>query len=410
MSWTDTAPPAIRSLQVLSDTVVTRDQPLFEDATAAVLKPLGKDTWDVLQVDADAWMQGMAVPPAADPVGHQGLAIGDVNGDGLDDVYLCATAGVPNRLLVQQPDGSVVDEAVQRGVALLDMSRSALWLDVDNDGDQDLLVATRSGEGAADTAVLLLRNEGARFGPATVVRDGGDILSMAAADFDHDGDLDVYLCAYNGGARDRSGFGLPVPYHDARNGGRNSLLANDGRGGFSDVTAKVGLEVHNDRWSLAASWEDYDNDGDPDLYVANDFGRNTLYRNDGGRFVEVAAAAGVEDLSAGMSVSWADIDRDGDMDLYVSNMYSAAGRRIAPQPAFLPGVNAGTREGFIRHARGNTLFENRGDGTFVDISEQAGVMVARWAWGALLADLNSDGLPDAAVVNGMFTRSDSGDL
>src|SRR5258708_20094642 len=83
-------------------------------------------------------------------------------------------------------------------------------------------------------------------------------------------------------------------------------------------------------------WEDLEKDGWMDLYVANDFGRHNLYRNDHGHFTDVAAAAGVEDIGAGMSVSWGDFNRDGLMDLYVANMFSSARSRIAYQPKFPP--------------------------------------------------------------------------
>ena len=103
-------------------------------------------------------------------------------------------------------------------------------------------------------------------------------MSLAAADFDEDGDLDVYACCYSQRATSPL-MGRPVPYHDANNGGRNLLFRNDGRWRFQDVTRQVGLDENNRRFSFAACWEDYDNDGDLDLYVANDYGRNNLYEN-----------------------------------------------------------------------------------------------------------------------------------
>jgi hypothetical protein len=151
-------------------------------------------------------------------------------------------------------------------------------------------------------------------------------------------------------------------------------------------------------------------DGDPDLYVANDFGRNNLYRNEGGTFVDVAAEAGVEDISAGMGVTWADADLDGHMDLYVSNMYSSAGGRITYQRRFQKSADESVRASFQRHARGNTFFRNLGDGTFADVSLEAGTTMGRWSWGSLFTDFQNDGLPDLVVPNGFVTGEDPDDL
>ncbi len=202
-----------------------------------------------------------------------------------------------------------------------------------------------------------------------------------------------------------------MPYHDANNGPANYLFANLGDWEFRDVTADVGLDVNNHRFSWAAAWEDYDRDGDPDLYVANDYGRNNLYRNDSGHFVDVAAEAGVEDVSSGMSVSWGDYNRDGRVDLYVGNMFSSAGNRVTYQQGFQTGADEATRNMFRRLARGNTLFEQSEDGTFRDVSLAAGVTLGRWAWGSLFTDINNDGWEDLVVANGMITSTeDSGDL
>ena len=118
------------------------------------------------------------------------------------------------------------------------------------------------------------------------------------ADYDRDGFLDLYLCAYGyfiGVSEDKAG--PPSPYHDALNGSPNVLLRNDGHGKFVDVTADVGLDENNDRFSFAPAWGDYDEDGWPDLLVANDFGRKNLYHNLGlvngrVRFKDVAHEAG----------------------------------------------------------------------------------------------------------------------
>ncbi len=145
--------------------------------------------------------------------------------------------------------------------------------------------------------------------------------------------------------------------------------------------------------------------------MANDYGRNSLYRNDDGHFVDVAGEAGVEDISAGMSVSWGDYNRDGLPDIYVSNMFSSAGNRISYQRQFKSEATQSTRDDYRRFARGNTLFENAGDGTFRDVTERAGVTMGRWAWASNFVDLNNDGWEDLLVANGMLTRAgDPGDL
>ncbi len=373
-------------------------RPLFEDVTAAVLG--GNESFGAqVMKGTNYWRSRLQKTLGIDVFGHQGMALGDANGDGLDDIYLCQPGGVPNRLFLQQDDGAAVDATEQSGLGVLDRSRSALFLDLDNDGDQDLVLVTNS-------TLVVFANEGGRF-ESVLKQHIGIATTLAAADYDLDGDLDLYVCGYSAPS---GGESAPVPYHDANNGHRNSLLRNDGSWRLVDVTAEVGLDADNSRYTLAASWDDFDNDGDPDLYVANDFGRNCLYRNDGGTFVNVAPGAGVEDISAGMGVSWGDFNNDGLVDIYVSNMFSSAGNRVAYQRRFRGGDDAETLSQFQRHARGNSLFENAGDGTFRDVSVQAGVTMGRWAWSSLQTDINNDGLRDILVTNGMATNPDTGDL
>ncbi len=341
--------------------------------------------------------------------GHHGLAIGDVNGDRLDDLYLCDTGGLPNRLYIRQPDGTAKDVSHESGADFLEDSAGALLIDLDNDGDQDLAVST-------DPYLLICENDGTGKFTRRVSWDvKTDALSLSAADYDRDGDLDLYICGYNVRKQDPTARGLPfpVPYHDANNGGRNLLLRNSGHFQFDDATAETGLDENNSRFSMAASWDDFDNDGDLDLYVANDFGRNNLYRNDGGRFRDIAAEAGVEDQASGMSASWGDCNRDGRVDLYVGNMYSSAGNRVTYQDRFRQGLRNDTVMQLQRMARGNTLFMNRTTSekpSFEDTSEASGVEMGRWAWSSKFVDLTNDGWLDLVVLNGYLTNEDKTDL
>jgi hypothetical protein len=323
--------------------------------------------------------------------------LGDADGDGLEDVYVCQTGGLPNLLFVQGTDGRATERARFAGVDILDESHGALFCDLDGDGDQDLVVA-------ADGVVFLANDGRGRF----EVRAHAEVLgpmSLAAADFDGDADVDVYVCCYQ-----PPDVLVPQPYYDSNNGPPNVLFRNDGDFRFVDATSATGLATNNRRFTFSAVWEDYDDDGDQDLYVVNDFGRNNLYQNDGGRFRDVAAEAGVEDQSAGMGATWGDYDGDGAMDLYVSNRFSSAGYRVAYQRGFRADVDEATREALRRHARGNSLFRNRGDGTFEDVTAENGVGMGRWAWSSKFFDADNDGFEDLLIANGFLTNEDPHDL
>ncbi len=394
--------PLIRRLTQSRFDEVVLPKPLFLDCTRSVVIEDG--VWDDhLALGCEYWYGRIDAVGEINLMGHNGIAVGDVNGDGLDDLYVAQGTGLPNLLFIQNADGTVRETAGEAGVAWLDDTKGVLLVDLDNDGDQDLLCAM-------GPTIVYCRNDGTgRFTPHRALRASSpaSFYSLAAADYDADGDLDIYACRY---VKLRYGLSIPIPFHDANNGPANHLLRNDGDEGFKDVTREAGLHINNGRFSVAAAWIDDDDDSDPDLYVTNDFGRNNLYRNDGGTFVDVAARAGAEDQAAGMGVSWADYDLDGDFDLYVSNMFSSAGRRIAYQSRFLGGAEKDALHGAQRHSLGNTLLVNQGDGTFRDDSTAAGVRMGRWAWGSKFVDFNNDGFDDLIVPNGFLTNEYKDDL
>jgi len=398
--------------EILSVVPGSKDRLHYNDATTAVLGA-NKSFSEQLAWPYDHWRARMDRLMGTDFTSNQGVALADVNGDGLDDVFISQPGGLPNKLFLHQPDGTAKDITTACELDFLDFTRSALFVDFDNDGDQDIVYGMT-------WELIFLRNDGPKpvgdgitFTPHFRAVCPGMVYALAAADYDNDGDLDIYASgryAHNSLASERQILGIPVPYHDANNGGRSTLWRNDGGITFTDVTADSGIDENNSRFTLAAAWEDYDNDGDQDLYVANDFGRNNLYRNDGGKFTDVAAAAGVEDIGPGMSASWGDYNNDGWMDLYVANMYSSAGRRIVSQAAFMKDVDKDTLDAFERHARGNSLYLNKGDGTFQDTTEQAGVNMGRWAWSSLFTDMNNDGLQDIVIANGFISAEGVDDL
>ena len=357
----------------------------------------------------DHWTGRLEMLTGIDVGGWQGVAVADINNDGKDDLYVAQPGGLPNRLYVRKGDGTFEDRSVLSGTNFLDSCHGNLFVDLDNDGDQDLIAGVLDG-------VIIMDNDGeGNFTErAAMILPAAVPYSISAADYDVDGDLDFYVCCYNKrpGVNKHHLFARPVPYHDANNGGRNALFRNDGNWAFRNVTKKEGLDENNRRFSYASSWEDYDNDGDLDLYVANDFGRNNFYANEGSRirFKDVAEEAGVVDVGPGMSVSWGDYDNDGKPDLYVGNMFSSAGHRISSQDRFHEGADETTKDHYRRHARGNSLYKNMGNGTFSDVSISSGVSVGRWAWSSRLGDMDGDGHQDMYVANGFITQQDPGDL
>jgi len=381
---------------------------VFSEVTEAVL---GRNTPAARQLvpGLDYWAAHLDAVFTPRGMGHHGVSVGDVDGDGLDDIYVAQPDGLPNRLFRNTGNGTFDDITEAAGVAVLDRTSQSLFADLDNDGDQDLILLTRSGP-------MLFVNDGkahfTRNADAFQFKQPlqGSLTSAAMADYDRDGFLDLYLCAYGyfiGVSEDKAG--PPSPYHDALNGSPNVLLRNDGHGKFVDVTADVGLDQNNDRFSFAPAWADYDGDGWPDLLVANDFGRKNLYHNLGlvngrVRFKDVAHEAGVEDYGAGMSAAFVDFDNDGRLDIYTGNMWTSAGQRVTAAAGFKPDATPEIKEIYRRHTRGNSLFRNRGDGTFEDVTLKARAEFGRWAWSSDAFDFDKDGWEDLYVANGMFTR------
>ena len=353
----------------------------------------------------DFWLKRIESIHGIDAFINNGMALGDFDGDGRDDIYVCQPGGLPNRLFLHQADNTILEAPKKTGANYLDHTSAALFIDIDNDGDQDLTLATPSG------IVLLENDKHQSFIRRGILQtDEVDCHSLSATDFDLDGNLDL-LITFALGSRSLDNDSS-FRFDDARDGGSNQLFRGHGKWSFSEVTALSGLSEGNDRHSLAASWHDYDLDGDPDLYIANDYGQNQLYRNDvrdGSRlFSEIANEIGIEDRGAGMSVSWADYNRDGLPDLYVGNMYSNAGKRITGLSGFMPKNKEELTKHYRRFAKGNTLFKQEKNGGFID-SGPATTM-GRWAWSSVFADLNNDGWEDLIVANGYISGPRPDDL
>jgi hypothetical protein len=344
---------------------------------------------------------------------HPGLSVVDIDRDGFDDLYVTVRWG-KNMLLRNRGDGTFEEIAGQLGLDVEGRCNAALFADYDNDGDVDLMLA-RSLEPS-----LYLVNEDGRFvdrsKSAVAVPLPYLASSVSAADYNGDGLLDVYFSTYLiEDISSRLDVDLSRPQHwihgvltedQSRDlaeifkrehksfvrqvGPPNLLLINRGDGRFDAApeTRQVA---------------DYDRDGDPDLYVSNDFAPDHLYRNDGpAGFINATGEAGVDIIGFGMGVSWGDYDNDGRLDLYVTNMYSKAGMRVTRQ---LPGISSE----IPKLADGNYLYRNLGD-RFKRVSGIAppALAVARagWAWGGQFVDVDNDGYQDIYVTSGYHTVPD----
>jgi hypothetical protein len=305
----------------------------------------------------------------------QGAAWGDYNNDGCLDLYITRTPNVSNKLFRNNCDGTFTDVTKEAGVGLVSYSTTAAWADVDNDGYLDLYVAT--------TGNALERTPG-------------------------------------------------IPSH-ARDGEPDRLYHNNGNGTFTDITKEAGLG--DTGWGIGVTFFDYDNDGFQDIYVANDFGPNTLWHNEGkGHFKMVARETGTLDYGFGMCAAAGDYNNDGYLDLYVSNLYSGSTWYLEHTSLqFIWGrFWAGGRGNDLRAAReifenmggswkamlalgrkfgeGNSLYENRGDGTFKSVGVEKHVNMTGWAWGSDFYDFDNDGDLDIHSVNGFISQTKGTDL
>ena len=335
------------------------------------------------------------VDPALANIGVQITAVGaavsvcDPDGDGDPDLYATSSAdGAPNALFLNRGDGSFEEAAAAAGLAQLNVPgelacMGSIWADYDNDGRQDVYVY---GWGRGK----LMHNEGeGRF--VDVSAEAGLDLRMNSNgatwfDYDRDGRLDLFVCGYFAEEHDLRALATTRIMQDSfefsRNGGRNRLFRGREDGRFEQVGEALGFD--DTRWTYAAVAADFDRDGWPDLYIANDYGPEELFLNREGKAFELAAGIGLEGESkSGMCVALGDVWSRGRLSVFVTNI---------------------SERGYL--FQGNNLRVSMLDegGPMLQLAEGK-VADCGWAWGAQFLDMDDDGYQDLVVANGFISAS-----
>jgi hypothetical protein len=359
-----------------------------------------------------------------------GVALGDYDGDGLCDIYLCDLNGT-NALFRNLGNWKFVNVTDSAGVACPGQaSTGAVFADLNGDGRLDLLVTSMGGPNAC------FLNEGrGHFTNVTAAAGLTSRLgstSMALADIDGNGTLDLYVANYGVTSLLRSGGALSFrmengkPVVTGRHAKRikiingmmyelgepDVLYLNDGRGKFRPMSWTDGTFLDEAGKPLAeAPWDqgltvlfrDFNNDGFPDLYVCNDASTpDRFWLNDGhGHFRALNPLAQRQTSYFSMCVDAADFDRDGHDDLLVVDMLSRDHRRVMTQMSDMhPQPRRIGEIGNQPQIRRNTLFHSREDGSYAEIAHLSGVAGSEWSWACTFLDVDLDGWEDILIANG----------
>ncbi len=383
-------------------------KPIFKDATEESGLPTTTPDFD--EQGQRIASDGSTVQTSFDlqTIMGGGIAVGDVNGDGYDDLYL--TGESLGRLFVndgEKAPGHFTDATEAMGLPTdLKDGHGTLFFDFEGDGDLDLLVL-RSKESSA----VFLQTDGRfeDFAKRLNFKTHYGAHVAHVFDFDRDGDLDIFVGYYGSKvAHDKQGQARSLPSLDGRNGSPNELWRNDGDK-LVNVAGKAGLDDVG--WALAVGSFDYDGDGFLDLYVANDFGANEMYRNLGdGSFAAVATKLHTADRGSGMNVDVSDVNGDGKWDFYVTNidMFSKNIKVVFPRDESTIDINESLARSF-QYLSGNKLYVSNDTGGFNAEEHLRFEPHDRgWGWDAAFFDVENDGDDDMYISNGWVQGSYAG--
>lgn len=319
-------------------------------------------------------------------VASGGTSVGDVNGDGLIDIYLTSFIG-KNTLFINK--GNLKFEAAPESAGVTDSagySFGSTMIDIDGDGDLDIYVTKYNQEPNklfVNDGKGVFTEKAKEFGLATI----GNGIQSTFFDYDLDGDLDVLIV--------NNGLSRPGFKHE---GVTPMLMRNNGNNTFTDITSSSG--INHKGFGLSATAADINNDGWPDFYIANDFEeKDYLYINKkDGTFESKTRNELPHTVMFGMGNDIADFNNDNLMDIIAVDMLPELHVRLNTQfENFSTYSTTFDSTQFIQ----NTLQLNRGNGRFSDIAQMSGVDATEWSWTVFFADFNLDGNKDLFVANGL---------
>ena len=337
-----------------------------------------------------------------------GVAVGDINNDGLPDIFFTGNQ-VANRLYLNKGNFQFEDITEKAGIQKKGKwSTGVCMADVNGDGLLDIYVCY-SGIAPGDPRhnELYINHGNGTFteeAEAYGIADGGYSTHAAFFDYDHDGDLDLFLL--RNASKPIGTFNLQHNERNIRDSlGGDKLYRNDG-GHFVDVSAEAGIYGSVIGFGLGVTVGDVNNDGWPDIYVSNDFfERDYLYINNrNGHFTEELENQMHSISNASMGADMADINNDGHPDIFVTEMLPEKESRIKVNTTFenWEKYQLDQKYGYFNQFTRNTLQLNNGNNTFSEIGRLSGVQATDWSWGALITDLDNDGFKDIFVANGIY--------
>jgi enediyne biosynthesis protein E4 len=351
------------------------------------------------------------VAPKNSPIDHatgshdlwHGAAAADLNNDGYID--LCVTAKNENFLYINEGNGKFRDIAGEAGIKVTPNAASPLFVDIDNDGDLDIFLATFGKQ-------MLFLNEQKESGKLTfrdISQEAGVALdayaySPCTGDVNNDGLPDIYVASYNF----INPQAMPGSWTNSLNGTPNLLFINEGKGKFREAAKSLGVD--DPRWGFTGEFIDYDLDGDQDLFVVNDFGQSGFYLNElketgKVKFRDITEKTGLKGGGFNaMGITFGDYNNDGLLDIHIPFISSIESDRLIKLVGEVEGIER------MRELAGNRLYENKGDGSFKDVTEAVGWLPAGWAWGGTFIDFDNDGWQDIYSQNGYLSLKERKDI